>query len=216
MAMPRTLILQACVTAVAAYVGLCGVCGAAFAEDDRPAVGGLQRVTIDFEDAAVPDVARFYAELLDRNFVLGPDLADVRITILAPRPVSPEEAWRAFVTALGQRGLTVRREGKFWRIAKIHGAAPLPPGMRRYALSYANSDHVARALQQLAGERTKVVSWPETNSIIVVGPAPVARRIFEVARALDQPGARREIHVVELQHADAVQMAETLRGLLTD
>ncbi len=197
-------------------MALCGPGAGAAARADGPGTSAPQLVSIDFRDAAVPDVVRFYAELLDRNFVLGPDLAEVRITIIAPRPVSPAEAWEALVTALAQRGLSVQREGKFWRIAKVRASAPLSPGTNRYALRYASSADVAAALQGLAGAGVHVVAWPDTNSVIVVGSPAAARRLFRVARALDQPGARRQVYVVELEHADADSLAKTLRTLLDD
>ena len=215
MAMARSLIRRASVAAVAACIAFGSVSGAAVAQEGGGPAAAPERVSIDFEQAAIPVVVRFYAELLDRNFVLGPDLADVRITILAPRPVTPAQAWDAFVAALAQRGLQVYREGEFYRIARVRGDAA-PPGARRYALRYARSADVAAVLTDLAGADASVVAWPRTNAIIVVGAPGAADRLLRVARALDQPGAARSVHVVPLQHADANALAQTLRAILDD
>lgn len=216
MAMAPPLILRASLAAVAVQALFLVVGSTAWADPPSAPSPSAQRVTIDFQDAAVPDVARFYADLMDRNFILGSDLEGIRITIIAPRPVTPQQAWDAFVSALAQRGLEVSPEGKFWRIARVRGELPLPKGATRYALRHARSTDVAEALRPLAGADATVVAWPATNAIIVVGPRPVARRLLKVARALDQPGAGRQIYVVPLEHADPVELADTLRSILRD
>ena len=62
---------------------------------------------------------------------------------------------------------------------------------------------------------TKVVADDRSNSVIIVATEPAYTRILEFIKRLDVPQTGEgEIHVLPLQHADAVELTTTLKELV--
>ncbi len=63
---------------------------------------------------------------------------------------------------------------------------------------------------------TKVLSDDRSNSVVVIGTERAYLRILEFIKRLDVPhNGEGEIHVLALQHADAVELAKTLTDIVT-
>jgi general secretion pathway protein D len=63
---------------------------------------------------------------------------------------------------------------------------------------------------------TKVLADDRSNSVVVIGTERGYLRILEFIKRLDVPhSGEGEIHVLELQHADAVELAKTLTEIVT-
>ncbi|HEY1959648.1 MAG TPA: type II secretion system secretin GspD [Polyangiaceae bacterium] len=62
---------------------------------------------------------------------------------------------------------------------------------------------------------TKVVADDRSNSVIIVATEPAYTRILEFIKRLDVPQTGEgEIHVLPLQHADAIELTKTLKELV--
>ena len=62
---------------------------------------------------------------------------------------------------------------------------------------------------------TKVIADDRSNSVIIVATEPAYMRILEFIKRLDVPQTGEgEIHVLPLQHADAVELTKTLKELV--
>lgn len=63
---------------------------------------------------------------------------------------------------------------------------------------------------------TKIIGDERSNSIIIIGTERAYLRVLEFIKRLDTPHTGEgEIHVVALQHADAVELAKTLTDIVT-
>jgi general secretion pathway protein D len=64
---------------------------------------------------------------------------------------------------------------------------------------------------------SKVLADDRSNSLVIIATQPAYLRILEFIKRLDVPAniGEGEIHVVPLQHADAVEMAKTLNEIIT-
>jgi len=63
---------------------------------------------------------------------------------------------------------------------------------------------------------TKVLSDDRSNSVVVIGTERAYLRILEFIKRLDVPhNGEGEIHVLALQHADALELAKTLTDIVT-
>ena len=71
-------------------------------------------VAVELDRAPLVDVVRFYAKLLDRNFVVADGVYGERVTILAGKPVTREEAWDAFLVVMAAQRVDVEEVGPFW------------------------------------------------------------------------------------------------------
>jgi general secretion pathway protein D len=63
---------------------------------------------------------------------------------------------------------------------------------------------------------TKIIADDRSNSVVVIGTERAYLRILEFIKRLDVPhSGEGEIHVLPLQHADAVELAKTLNEIVT-
>lgn len=86
------------------------------------------RIMFNLQDATLFDLVRAISNITGRHFVLGGRLRDARFTIYGPTPVTPAEAYQAFLSALATNGMTVVSSGRYLVIIETDGAVtrPLP------------------------------------------------------------------------------------------
>lgn len=219
----------ACALALSACVSLSAPMALAAppqALEERPQGPTDEKVTLDFHKTPLEQVVRFFSELTQRNFIIDGALSGKTITIMAPSPVTPQEAWGAFMTALQMNEMTLVRHGRFYKLYPAEEGAQQAPlqmgssrqgdGMktRRVPLTHAQVADVERVLGRLASAGATIVADPRTNSLIIVERPANMRRLMEVVEALDKPGAAQEVMVIPLQHADADEVARILRAVI--
>ncbi len=181
-----------------------------------------QKITLDFDNAPIEEVIRFYANLTQRNFIIAKDLGGKKITILAPSPVTVAEAWKALLAALSMNGMTAVKDGKFIRIVEAsspagyvapigaQGAGAGNMGTHHIPLKHASVDAIVPVLEQLASPQAKIIPDPRTNSLIIVERPAQVRRLKKLIKALDKPGEQPRVWVYQLQHADAAEVARII------
>jgi general secretion pathway protein D len=180
-----------------------------------------QKVTLEFHRAPLTQVVRFFADMTGRNFIVEKDLSGHHITVLAPAPVTRAEAWQAFVIALQMNRLTIVKQGKYHRIISTsHGPAEAPlktdtdgAQTRILPIHHTTAQQLEPILARLIGPDARIVADPRSNSLIIIDSPEGARRIETIVRALDVPGARRDVHILQLQHADAEDVARLLEQI---
>ena len=69
-------------------------------------------IHIDYDSAEIKDVIKDFAEKTGRNFLIDPKISG-KVTIIAPKPVSIDEAYEAFLAALDASGFTTVVEARF-------------------------------------------------------------------------------------------------------
>src|SRR6478735_2379947 len=84
-----------------------------YAQEPKAPVGvsSDQKITVAFDNADVKDVIRWASDLTDKNMIVHPNVAGKKITIVAGEPMSREEAWQVFLSALQVNGLAVMESG---------------------------------------------------------------------------------------------------------
>ena len=202
---------------------------AATALADKPPGAAItsQSVSLDFHSAPMEEVTRFYANLMQQNFIVSSEVAGKTITVYAPTPVSIDEAYAVFLTALSMNGLQLVATGNFYKIVAASGAA-LPDEMkpRRPNIAERNSmetrvldvEHapigeLQRVLRHLASKDATVLSDLRTSKIIIVEHPRHMLKLLKILDALDRPGQAARLHVYQPKHSDAVDLAQTLNAL---
>ena len=79
-------------------------------------------------DATVEDLVVWISSVTCREFVWSEATAarNKKVTIVAPLPLRPREAFGLFLDALDSVGLTVEPSGKFWRLIETHKVKSTP------------------------------------------------------------------------------------------
>ena len=126
-----------------------------------------------FEDVDIGTVAGQIGRLTGTTFLFDPEQVKGRITLLAPKPVSPAEALELLKSALALHGyaLVPRSEGTW--IVPAERVAHDALRIEVVRLNYARAGELAYTLSRVA-PWLRIVPYYPTNSLIISGhPAAV-------------------------------------------
>ncbi len=208
-------------------MALCLIPTLVFAQTGRtalPKTGGM--VSLDFHDVDISDVVKAVAEITGKNFILD-DRVRGKITIISPSPVTVEEAYQAFISALEMKNLTTVEEGKVTKIIpKREGKEnPIPVQTdldRLYGdqlvtqlipLQYISSNEIRQALNALVSRTGSIVAYGPTNSLIVTDSASNIRRLMKIIQKLDKQGYQSSVEVLPLKYTQAEDIANKLQTI---
>jgi len=84
-------------------------------------------IHLNFRNADILQMVTLMSELTGKNFLLD-DKVRGKVTLIAPRPVTPAEAYQIFLAALAMQGFTVVPQGPINKILPSRDAktSPLP------------------------------------------------------------------------------------------
>src|SRR5262245_52905944 len=82
-------------------------------------------VNLDFHDVDIQDVVKAISEITGKNFVLD-DRVRGKVTVISPSPVSVEEAYRVFLSALEVKNLCAVEVGSITKIVPLRECKTLP------------------------------------------------------------------------------------------
>ncbi len=187
------------------------------------------RVNIDFQQAQLAEVVKFYSSLLNRNFIIADSLqASKNITIISPKPVSISEAYRAFLMALNMNGLTVVESGSFLKIVAsktsiqepsnpINPGKTIPNEARMVTailpVEKAPVQDIQQVVQQFLSPDATVIVYQ--NSLIIHENASNLRRIQRLIGQLDQGSPSGKVFVYKVAYADVGDIQARLQEIFS-
>ncbi|KIH75837.1 general secretion pathway protein D [Geoalkalibacter ferrihydriticus] len=183
-------------------------------------------IAVDFKDTDLTDLIQTMSELTGRNFIFDETVRG-KITIISPRRMSLDEAYRVFLSVLNVKGYTVVPSGSVYKIVPLRDAKentlptilPSQVGARgdQFVTQLIPLQHVDAAeiattvLTPLVPKTSSVIPYPPTNTLIVTDTAENIKRLMIIIRQLDVPSTPDSIEVIALEHANAEEIA----GLVT-
>ncbi len=182
------------------------------------------RFHMDFDKVDLLEVIKYIAQWTDKNFIL-PENVRGRITIIGPKDVTADEAYDAFLAALEVNDLTLTPTGKFLKVVPKRDASrsPVPTFLdgggtiplneqlvtKLVRLKYTQADQIRNVVQQFTTRTGNIVTYPP-DVLIISDDAENVVRVQHIIDAIDQPGSANEINVLQVEHANAQQLAQTL------
>ena len=181
----------------------------------------------NFDKAELLDVVQQISKLTKKNFILPERLKSQKITIICEKPVSTEDAYRAFLAALEINSLNLIPTGKFYKIDKrkdsvrqpvptIMDDDPIPndDGLITAVLEFehVDVDSVKKVVQNLMSKDGSLQTLPPSMMILADSGANIVR-IKRILAKLDVEGSTNKIHIVDIQYAAASDIASTLKDL---
>ena len=182
------------------------------------------KVTLDFRQAQLEEVVKFFSSIMEKNFIIDNALqANKTITIISPTPVSLNEAYRAFLTALDMNGLTVVPYGSFTKIvpkksAQQTGTDAIGPNERIpnearmvtaiLPVENADVDSIQKIVQQFASPEASIIVYG--SSLIVTDIGRNLRRIQRLINKLDSAEKGNQVYVYKVVHAEAQEIQQKL------
>jgi general secretion pathway protein D len=187
-------------------------------------------VRIDFRDANLEEVVKFFSKLRDQNFIIGDSIqANKTITIISPEKVTLNQAYRAFLSALEMNGLTIVESGGFSKIVQAKQAIKEPSRTYEEGDTVPNDARMVTSIIPVKNgdiERIKEVIGNFTSqhattltygsSLIISENAANVRRIRNLVDRLDKGQAGEQIFVYKVQYADATKVSEKLREIFKE
>jgi general secretion pathway protein D len=182
------------------------------------------RVTLDFRQAQLAEVVKFFAAAMNKNFIIADSLqANKTITIISPEEVTLSQAYRAFVAALEMNGLTLVPFGQFTKIIESKEAISEPsptytagerlPNVARMVTAIVPVQNTPPAemqdiISKFASPYATII--PYGSSLIITENAANLARLRDLVQRLDRDEAQEQVYVYQVQYADAVEVQQKL------
>lgn len=195
-----------------------GALGVALAEE---------RVTINFKDTDIREVAEMVSKVTGRNFLVDPRVKG-KVTVISAEPIDGEQLYSTFLTILKTHGFIAVDEGELVQI--------LPASGKRENAAFSESErsdisnhevevqvipvkHVPAVqmvpiLRPLVEKEGHLAAHANSNSLIVAASRRTINKIHDMLDTLDQ-AAESQIDTIKLYHADATEIVKTLQTLVT-
>ena len=186
-----------------------------------------QKVTLDFRQAQLDEVVKMFSSVMEKNFIISDSINTSKtITIISPKPVPLNEAYRAFLAALQMNGLTVVPFGKFLKIVESSKAIQEPlspygeterlPNEARMVtaivpIENAGVDEIQGVIQKFVTPEATII--PYGSSLIITENGANLRRIQKLIKKLDQGDSANKVYVYKVLYSDATEVAAKLEEI---
>ena len=191
---------------------------------------GPDLVTLNFANADIEGVVKVVGEITGKNFVLDPRVKGT-VNIVSARPVARELVYPVFLSAIRLQGFTAVEErgvvmivpeadAKFFRGAGAPAqdrprAAESTIQTQVFRLQHQSAVQMVPVLRPLIPTNNTIMAYAASNALVVTDYASNLQRIGKIIESIDQPSDSDPI-IVRLQHASAIDVAQTISRLMTE
>ena len=180
---------------------------------------GAELVSIDFPNGVnLSDILKTLGLWTGKNFMLSQGVSgSIKISIVSAQPVTKEEAYQVFLSALNIAGLTTVETGKIVKIMTVSSAkssniktyygeswAPATDEIINQVvpMHYIDANSVLNQLRTILGS-TQVSPFTTTNSLIITDTGHRIRKILEIVKILDDKSNQAQVSIVPINYMDA-------------
>lgn len=184
---------------------------------------------INVKNADIAAVVRIFSKKTKRNYILDENVKG-KVTIYLPGRVSSEEAIRILDSVLALKGFTSVPIGEnLWKIVAskdaktstiptliedVEGKASSAVVTRLLQLKYTNAEDIQQLVSQLVSPEGLINAYTGTNSLIIIDSEDNIERLAQIINSLDVPSSDRDMTIMPVKHADAVELATKLNDIL--
>ena len=191
---------------------------------------GPDLVTLNFVNADIEGVVKAVSEITGKNFVLDPRVKGT-VNIVSAKPMSRALVYQVFLSAIRLQGFAVVEERGMVMIvpeadAKVHRSPTLGPQERPRAggdtiqtqvfkLQHESAAQIVAVLRPLITPNNSITAYQNNNTLVVTDYASNLQRIDKIIASIDRPHDSDSI-IIPLQHASALDVAQTVNRLLAE
>jgi len=184
-------------------------------------------VTMNFKNVDLQSLVKLMSDLTGKSFIVDPNLKG-QMTIISPKEISVDEAYRVFLSVLEVHGFTVVEaedvikviqavEAKSKSLETFAGRREKRPEDRMVTqlipVKHGDAADFAKFLGPLVPKTGLMVPYVDTNTLIVIDALSNVNRILRIVGQLDVPGPRDQIVILTLESANAEKLAAKLKEL---
>ncbi|MEA3302501.1 MAG: type II secretion system secretin GspD [Pseudomonadota bacterium] len=191
------------------------------------AVLAEERVTINFKDTDIREVAEMVSKVTGRNFLVDPRVKG-KVTVISAEPIDGEQLYSTFLTILKTHGFIAVDEGELVQILPASGErehATFSESVRSeisnhevevqvIPIKHVPAVQMVPILRPLVEKEGHLAAHANSNSLIVAASRRTINKIHDMLETLDQ-AAESQIDTIKLRHADATEVVKTLQTLVT-
>ncbi|HYQ17360.1 MAG TPA: type II secretion system secretin GspD, partial [Polyangiaceae bacterium] len=163
--------------------------------------------------------------LTGKRFIYGGKVRDIRATVVCPEPVTPDEAYQAFLSVLEANGLSVVPHGRFWEIVDSGGIVTQPtpiyehgqlvPDSDRYVtqlyrLRHVEPSAVLALLNKLKSKDGDVTASAAGGLLIITDTGSQILRLTRIIEEVDVGNATARLWLEPVHHVSASELATHL------
>ena len=189
-------------------------------------VSAAGTVNFEFEGADLRAVIKAVAEFTGKNFLVDPGVKGT-VTVVAPKPITKEEAYKAFLSILEVHGYVAIESDGMTKIVpeeegKTHETIPekvvsVPDRddmvTRVMHLDHIRSETLVPVLRPLVAPYGHLAADAGSDSLIVTDRSANVERIAGIVKRLDRPANTGEMQMITLKNASAGSLAKLLDRL---
>ncbi len=186
---------------------------------------GGNDLTLNLKGADILALIDAVSEMTGRNFVVDPRVQG-QVTVVSVTPMNPQALYEVFLSILKVHGYAAVPSGKVVKIVPdlsgrqdgtrvggdFSGAPPDEIVTLVTQLRNVDAPDVLTAVQPLLPPTGQLAAHVGSNTVIVSDSAGNARRIADIVARIDR-SMEREVEVMRLQYADAVEVARVIGTL---
>ncbi len=213
--------------AVAAVAVAFLVPSAAPAQQARQAQQAQQRITTNFKDADITQIAEAVSAATNKNFIIDPRVR-AQVTMLSSTPMTPAAFYEAFLAILQVHGFIAVQDGNVVKILPDANARTIPSIDLPDHVSATSDEIVTQVvdvknvsaaqlvpiLRPLIPQYGHLAAYTASNILIISDRASNVNRIVRIIRRIDQVGDQ-DVEIVSLQNASAAEIVRVINSLYT-
>ncbi|MCG8425453.1 MAG: type II secretion system secretin GspD [Proteobacteria bacterium] len=190
------------------------------------------RVSVSFKpDIELKDLITWAMGFTCKNFVYDSGVGNrsKKVTIIAPKKMSPQQAWQVFLVAMKTMNLTIVPQGSVLRVIEAAQAKnePLPlykrggPGATAQLVRMViRPEHIPVedlnvALSGLKSKDGQVTALPKIGIVVITDYGSIISKMRSLLAEIDQPIIGERLYMIKVQNADATELTGKLNEILT-
>ncbi|HWX70181.1 MAG TPA: type II secretion system secretin GspD [Steroidobacteraceae bacterium] len=184
-----------------------------------------QRITPNFKDADITQIAEAVSAATGKNFIIDPRVR-AQVTMLSSTAMSPEAFYEAFLSILQVYGFIAVPSGNVVKILPDTNARTLPAIDLPDRVSATSDEIVTQVvdvrnvnapalvpiLRPMIPQYGHLVAYPASNILIITDRASNVNRMMRIIRRIDQVG-NQDVEIVPLQNAGAAEVVRVVNSL---
>ena len=200
---------------------------AAAQQPPPPAPASAQRITPNFKDADITQIAEAVSAATGKNFIIDPRVR-AQVTMLSSTPMSPAAFYEAFLSILSVYGFVAVPSGNIIKILPDANARQFPSNDLPEKVSATSDEFVTQVLEvknvsaaqlipilrPLIAQYGHLAAYPASNILIISDHAGNVNRIMRIIRRIDLASGT-EPEIVPLQNASAAEIVRVVNSLYT-
>jgi general secretion pathway protein D len=185
------------------------------------------QVTLNFVNADIDQVAKAIGAATGKTIIVDPRVKG-QLNLVSENPVPEEQALKTLQSSLRMQGFSLVQDHGVLKVvpeadAKLQGVPTYvgnAPGARGdqvitqvFTLRNESANNLLPVLRPLISPNNTIAAYPANNTLVVTDYADNVRRIAGIIAGIDT-AAGREVDVVSLKNANAIDVAEQMNKLL--